>query len=124
MCGVAVQITLFQRGHNASLEPIPHLGEVGRLSGHFLLADLTGLTEADDQGNRQRTRTHSALMSATINLSGDPHPRVLFPDIEGAAPFRTVDLVSGEGHEIDAHGLDVDGNFSHTLCGIAMKEHA
>ena len=46
-----------------------------------------------------------------------------FPHIKGANPFGAVEFVSRYGEEINAQGVDMNGNFSDSLNGIRVKDY-
>ena len=49
---------------------------------HLLIrGDIEDLAQADDAGNVQRTRPHSALVAATVDLRGDLHTGIAAPHV-------------------------------------------
>jgi hypothetical protein len=87
-------------------------------------AQFASLPESDDQRHRQGAGAHAAFMPAAVHLGDEPDPGTLFPHIEGAHSLGAIHLMSRERHQVDAHGLHVDGNFPDPLCGVAVKQDA
>ena len=45
------------------------------------------------------------------------------PDVDGADTLGAVDLVPGDGEQVDLHVLDVDRDLTHGLRGVGVEEH-
>src|SRR5262245_53143502 len=65
-------------------ESIAHRAQADTFGGHLLLADLCGLSETDDPGHVQRSRTETALLSTPFELTRQLEARLLPPDEERA----------------------------------------
>ena len=63
-------------------------------------------------------------MAAAVDLLGDLDARVAATHVESADALGAVDLVAGDGHDVDVVGDDVDGDLADGLDGVAVEEHA
>jgi hypothetical protein len=61
-------------------------------------------------------------VASAVDLLGDLDAGVAAANVEGADSLGTVDLVAGDGHEVDVVGDDVDGDLADGLNGVAMEE--
>ena len=63
-------------------------------------------------------------MAAAVHLSGDIDVRILAANVKNANALGRVELVRGEGEQVDSIALDVDRNFADCLRSIDVEEHA
>src|SRR5207245_9572866 len=94
------------------------------LLGHFLLGELTGLTEADDSGDIQRAGTHTALVAGAVDNGGELNARVATANIEGTDSLRPINLVAGDREQVDVVLLDVDWDLANSLHTIDGENNA
>src|SRR5690606_436180 len=89
---------------------------------HLFPGDAKGLAHADDLVSGQGAGTHAPLVAATVDQRLQTHAR-LAAYVQGADALRTVGLVGGEGHQVDLHGLQVDGHLAGRLGGVDVEQH-
>jgi hypothetical protein len=89
--------------------------------GHLLLGDLAGGAKANGKRGGESAATEAPLLpsSALEGLEADARPAA---DVEGADALGAVELVAGDGEEVDVHGVDVDGDLADGLGGIGVEE--
>jgi len=90
---------------------------------HLFLRDGTRLAQADDARNIERAGAHAAFVSAAVNQRHQLHARILAAHIERACAFRTIQFVSGDGHDIEVHFVYVDWNLANCLHRVGMENH-
>ena len=73
----------------------------GLASGRSRPARVRGLAQADDQRDGDRPAPQPALVAAAVEQRRQPHLRVAAADVQGADPFRAVNLVRGEAEQVD-----------------------
>ena len=122
--GMPVQVHVVQLGEEPLLEPVPQSGQAPGLFGHDPAGNLTGLAEAHDARHVEGAGAQPLLVPTAVDLRRHPDPGMALPDVQGADPLGTVDLVRGEGHQVDSHRLHVDGNLAHRLGRVAVEEDA
>src|SRR6267378_1614304 len=115
---------LVELGFEARTQPVTQRAHLLGLLGHFLLGQFAGLAEADDAGDIQRAGTHTALVAAAIDNGGKLNARVATANIEGTDAFGSIDLVAGDGEQVDIVLLDVDWNFANRLHTIDSEDDA
>src|SRR6266481_8640556 len=92
---------LVELGFEARTQPVTQRAHLLGLLRHFLLGELTGLAEADDAGNVQRAGTHTALVAAAIDNGGKLNAWVPAANVERTDTFGSIDLVAGDGEQVD-----------------------
>src|SRR6185312_14832654 len=88
---------------------------------HLLHADLGGLAQADAQRRRQSTRPEATLLAAAVDHGDEPHARPA-TDVKRANALRPVDLVAGDAHQVDVHGIDVERDLAGCLWASVWKK--
>ena len=63
-------------------------------------------------------------MAAAVDLLRDLDARIAPANVERAYTLGPVDLVRGQGHDIDVVGEDVDRDLAHRLHAIGVEDHA
>src|SRR6202011_5735145 len=91
---------------------------------HLVHADLAGLAESDDAGDVEGARAHAALVPAAVDLLGDLDAGVAAADVESADTLRAIDLVAGEGEDVDVVLLDVDRDLADGLDCVGVEKDA
>ena len=81
---------------------------------------LDGFSEPDDAGDILGPCPAPALLAAAVDQVVDLHA---FPDVEGADTLGAIELVGGEGEEVDVLGLHVDRHVADDLDGIGVEGH-
>src|SRR6267378_3131255 len=115
---VAVDVDLFHIPE-AGEQPVAQGADAFALGAHLEPGDAERLAHADDLVGRERSRAQAALVAAAVDLRLDTHAR--FPaHIQRAYALRAVDLVRGDGQQIDFQFLQVDRDFSRGLHRVAM----
>ena len=104
------------------LQPVAQAGEARRFSGISFAAEVAGFAETHDAGNVERAGAQAGFVAAAIDLGGHSTRADPAANVERADALGSVQLVRGEGEQIDGVALDVDGDFAEGLRGIAMKE--
>src|SRR5579863_3539050 len=111
-----------QLGFQTSLESIAQSLHALGLFGHFLLSDRAGGAEADDAGNVECAGTHAALVTAAVDDGGELDAGVAAANVESSDALGSIELVSGDGQEVDVVLLDVYWDFAHGLNAIHSEE--
>src|SRR5487761_1960315 len=93
------------------------------LGGHLQPRDAERLAHAYDLVRGERTRAHAALVPAAVNLRLDAHAR-LPAHVLRAYAFGPVDLVRGDGHQVDLELLQIDFDLARRLHRVAMENDA
>mmetsp|Transcript_10996 Transcript_10996/g.16409 ORF Transcript_10996/g.16409 Transcript_10996/m.16409 type:complete len:425 (+) Transcript_10996:543-1817(+) len=103
-------------------QPVPQPFHMGHVPLHFLLGDGAGGSKARDKRVRQRAAAQAALLpsAAEDRLQAHAWPA---PHVERADPLRSVDLVGGDGHEVDVQVVDEDRHLADGLGGVDVEEH-
>ena len=71
----------------------------------------------------QRPRAHPALVPAAVDLRRDADAR-LAADVQRADALGPVHLVRRQRRQVDARGVDVEGNLPDALHGVDVEERA
>src|SRR5437588_10550322 len=66
-------------------------------------SDLDGFGKADDTGHVESPRPPSLLVPAAVHLQREPKRRIGLADIERADALGSIELMAGEGGQIDVH---------------------
>ena len=86
--------------------------------------DLAGLAESHDARHVERAGAQAAFSCPPPWICGATRdPGVALPDVQGADSLRAVDLVGGEGHQVDLQRLHVHRDLAHRLGGVAVEEN-
>src|SRR6266403_3078990 len=115
---------LVELGFEARTQPVAQRAHLLGLLRHFLLGQFAGLAEADDTGNIQRAGTHTALVAAAIDNGGKLNARVAATNVERTDTFGSINLVAGDGEQVDIVLLDVDWDFADSLHTIDGENNA
>src|SRR5437879_7694851 len=102
----------------ALLQFVAKSGDALRIFGERLARDCRGLAEAHDAGDVFRAGAETALMMAAIEKLAQTRSAA---DVERADSLGRIQLVAGEGKQIQLKRVDVDGNFSCGLHGIGVE---
>lgn len=88
---------------------------------HFLVADTSGLTETNGKRWRKGTTSQSSLLSTSTDdrVESDSWSSA---DVASTDTIRAVNLVGRNGHQVNVHLVDIDGNLSNSLCTIGVEE--
>src|SRR5579883_98760 len=121
---VAVEIGFRQLRHDPLAKPFAKGEGTLDFLAHFRLGQRTGRSHADDEWHRQRAGSHSAFVSAAIDLRFQPHPRVFLADVERADALRSVNLVRGHTQQVDTHLFHIERKLAYSLNGIGVEQHA
>src|SRR6266850_6363923 len=113
---------LVELGFEARTQPVAQRAHLLGLLGHFLLGQFAGLAEADDAGDIERAGTHTALVAAAIDNGGKLNARVAATNVERTDTFGSIDLVAGDGEQVDIVLLDVDRDFADGLHTIDSED--
>src|SRR5437899_431797 len=119
-----VRVAFVEVLHDLNLQAVAHRRDPLALGRHFLLTELASLPEPHDEGNGQGAGPHPALVAAPVDLRHQAHPRAFFPHVQGPDAFRSVDLVGGEGHQVNLERFDVHRDLADGLRGVAVEEDA
>mmetsp|Transcript_36943 Transcript_36943/g.119160 ORF Transcript_36943/g.119160 Transcript_36943/m.119160 type:complete len:513 (-) Transcript_36943:27-1565(-) len=88
---------------------------------HLLHSHLGGLAEADDDGRRQCTAAHAALLAPAVDDRAQADAG-LAPDVEGADALGAVHLVGRDGQQGDVHLGHVDRDLADALGAVGVEE--
>mmetsp|Transcript_24568 Transcript_24568/g.44306 ORF Transcript_24568/g.44306 Transcript_24568/m.44306 type:complete len:241 (-) Transcript_24568:117-839(-) len=78
---------------------------------HFPFGQFAGRAESGAEGVGESAGAQAALLPSSGEEGFETHAGTT-ADVEGAYAFGAVDFVGGEGHEVDFHGVYVDGEFA------------
>src|SRR5208282_4139983 len=120
----AIDVDLVEPAHDAVFQTVSQARHFAGFLWHLFLRNGAGLAEAGDTGNIERPRAHSAFVAAAVNLRHQLHPRILAAHLQRARAFRPIQLVPGDGRDVDVHLVDVDRNLADRLHGVGMEDHA
>src|SRR5208282_3514810 len=95
--------------------------QVARLFGQFARRYFARRAEADDSGDVQRARTHSALMAAAIDNRRQPDARAFGAYVQRADSLGSVNLVPAHRQQVDSVLVDVDWNLADRLDRVAVE---
>mmetsp|Transcript_8140 Transcript_8140/g.20006 ORF Transcript_8140/g.20006 Transcript_8140/m.20006 type:complete len:632 (+) Transcript_8140:388-2283(+) len=88
---------------------------------HLLLGHLTGLAEAHYNGRWQGAAAHAPLLPAAVYYRHQTHTR-LAAHVDRTDSLGSVDLVCGEGHQVDVHLVNVDRDLAVGLGCVSVEE--
>ena len=89
---------------------------------HLFTRNPEGLTHADNLVRRQGAGTQTALMTTTMHLCFQAHPRFA-AHVPRADALGTIYLVRGERHQVDLELFGINLDLAGTLCRIDMKHN-
>ena len=90
---------------------------------HFKAGQTISFTHTHDLVRGQGTGTHSAFMTAAVNLCFKTNARFA-SDIKRADSLRTIDLVTRHTHQINRILGHIKVQFTNGLSGINVEENA
>src|SRR4051794_28030363 len=88
---------------------------------HLFLANSGCLTKANNKRWCNGATPQTSLLTTTRNdgVESDPWSS---SHVAGTDTLGTVDLVTGDGHEVDVHLVDVEGDLADCLCAVGVEE--
>ena len=110
---IAVQIHFFHIFH-AVPQTVTQRAQACHLGFHLFFRNAVRFAHAHDLVNRQRAGTHAALVTAAVHLCFDADTRFT-TNVQRADPFRAIDFVAGEGHQVHFQLAQIDRQFAHAL---------
>ena len=119
---IAVKIHFFHIFH-AVPQTVTQTAQARHLGFHLFFSDTVSFTHADDLVHRQRTGTHTALVTAAVHLRFNTNTRFT-THVQRTDTFRTIDFVAGEGHQINFQLAQIDRQFAHALGRINVIDDA
>ena len=125
-CAAAVDARIVDLGENALFEAVAESGELGRgVGGQPGGGEFGGFAEACDGGYVFGSGAALALVRAAVQHGGEAD---VAANEENADAFGGVDLVAGEGEEVDvpewAFGAQVERETAYGLDGVGVEESA
>ncbi|KAH3675913.1 hypothetical protein WICPIJ_009212 [Wickerhamomyces pijperi] len=89
---------------------------------HVFVDDSGSLTEPGDQRWGQGPGSQPSFLATTSDdwVQSDSWSS---SDVDGTHTLRTVDLVRGDGKQVDVHLVDVDWDLTHSLGAVRVEEH-
>ena len=100
-------------------EPIAQSGDAGRVQRKRSKREFGSFAETDNAGNIFRAGAEAALMMAAEEKLAKTCAAL---DEERANSFRGVQLVAGEGKQVQLEGPYVDRKFADRLHGVGVEE--
>src|SRR6516164_10981057 len=85
-----------------------------------ILREPAGRAEADREQGALGPGTPTAFMSGSMNQRIEARAGA---DVQGTDPFRRVQLVAGDGQEIDAELVHASGDFAHGLRRVRVERN-
>ena len=119
---VAVQLDVLALGADSVDEALGKHLDVRAIVFHLLTGDRARLPEADAERGREGARAQAALLAPAGDERLHPNPWAA-ANVDGADALGAVDLVPGDGEQVDLHVLDVDRDLTHRLRGVGVEEH-
>lgn len=88
---------------------------------HLFLGDAARLSEADNERRSQRAAAKTSLLTTTADdgVESDSWPTT---DVACTNTLGAVDLVRGNGHQVNVHGVNVKGDLANSLGSIGVEE--
>lgn len=88
---------------------------------HLFLGDAARLSEADNERRSQRAAAKTSLLTTTADdgVESDSWPTT---DVACTDALGAIDLVRGDGHQVNVHGVNVKGDLANSLGGIGVEE--
>src|SRR5271170_6491575 len=120
----AVDVDLVEPAHDAVFQPVAQARHFDGFLRHLFLRQGTRLAEAGDAGNVEGSGAHAALVPTAVNQRHDLHARILATHEERARAFRPVELVPGDGGDVDVHLVHIDRHFADRLHRVGVEDHA
>jgi hypothetical protein len=101
------------------LQLIAALTHARRIHGEITPGNFTSLAEPDNLKDILSPRPAPPLLTSPLHqrMKGDP-----VPDIESADSLGRVELVSGDGQEIDPKIANIGGDFADGLCRVGVED--
>mmetsp|Transcript_3222 Transcript_3222/g.5848 ORF Transcript_3222/g.5848 Transcript_3222/m.5848 type:complete len:304 (+) Transcript_3222:228-1139(+) len=106
---------------NSLFQLVTDFVDPGLIVGHFFLCQFTGGSKANTQRMWECAGSQSTLLSTTRKNGFQSNPRAL-AHIECPNALWSVDFMATHGHEINLHGIYINGHFPQHLSCIRMKE--
>src|SRR5690606_19214247 len=123
MLRIAIEEHFGQARGDALVESLAPLPEARCLGIHFPLGNGAGFAQTDAEWGRQGAGTETPLLTAAMNERLEAHPR-LAAHIQCADALGTIDLVAGNGEQVDVHGIDIERDLAYGLRRVGMEEDA
>eukprot|EP00322_Chrysochromulina_rotalis_P023554 CAMPEP_0115840386 /NCGR_PEP_ID=MMETSP0287-20121206/6743_1 /TAXON_ID=412157 /ORGANISM="Chrysochromulina rotalis, Strain UIO044" /LENGTH=366 /DNA_ID=CAMNT_0003293993 /DNA_START=134 /DNA_END=1235 /DNA_ORIENTATION=+ len=117
----AIHFDVWDRVDNAVMQALGEASDVREVTLHLAPRDLARRAKPRHQRVRQRPRTEAALLAAPREDRLEAHTRPA-AHIECADALWAVELVGGDGHEVDAELLHVHRDLSHRLRRVDVQE--
>lgn len=88
---------------------------------HLFLGDAARLSEADNERRSQRAAAKTSLLTTTADdgFQSDSWPTT---DVSCTNAHGAVDLVGGDGHQVNVHGVNVNGDLANSLGSVGVEE--
>lgn len=88
---------------------------------HFFLGDSCSLTETNNKRRGNRSTSQTSLLTTTTD-DGVESDTGSSANVAGTNTLGTVDLVTGDGHEIDVELVDIKRDLADGLSSICVEE--
>ena len=101
-----------------SSQPVRERGESLAVLCHPLTAQLRRPAQAHDARDVLRPGAQPPLVPSSL---GNGRDLAALSDVEGSHALGAVELVSGDGEQVDPQGAHVHGDLAHALHGIGVQ---
>jgi len=105
-------------GQDSLFESVAQAGDARGVIFERQAGDFGGFAEADDAGDIFGARAEAALVMAAVEKLAEARAAL---DEKSADALGRVELVAGDGKEIELKRFDVDGDFPGGLYGIGVE---
>ena len=119
----SVQIHSGQGGPQAIPQTVPQRGNPQVVGLHLQTRQAAGLTESGDSRYVQCARSEPPLLPASELPWDQLHAGVPTADVQGTDSFGSINLVRGEGQQIDAHLLHIQREATGRLRRVREEQH-
>jgi len=94
------------------------------LLAHLLLRNFAGHAQTNNARNVQRPAAHAALVTASVHLRHQLHPRIAPPNVQRANALGPVNLVRRDRSQIHVVVDHVERNLACRLHRVRVEQHA
>src|ERR1700722_1683348 len=116
---VTVDEALRDRFEKGLLETVSQRADFFEVEADMMGGQFGGLAKADDAGDVFGAGTAIAFVMAAVKNGSDRHAGA---QVQSADALGPVKFVSGDGKQIDAEAVDIDGEFAGGLHGVGVEE--
>jgi len=88
---------------------------------HLFLCDSCSFTEADNERRSDSSASQTSLLTTTADDGVESDTRSS-ADVASTNTLGTVELVAGDGHEVNVELVDIERDLANSLSSICVEE--